>query len=367
MSLTLVTGADGHIGRALTRWLLEHRDDDLLLFVRAGNDAERNSKAHRLADLAGHPRCTIVYGDLGDEQPFAGITGMDITGIVHCAAATSFSVDRQTASRINVEGTGKLLAFASDCLSLRRFCFISSIYAAGLRTGAIHESPLDDSAQFANHYEWSKWQAEQLLRARQDIPWQIFRVATIICDDETGAVGQQNAVHNTLRLLYYGLLSVIPGDPGTRLYMVSTEFVAEAIGRLFGDGDVHATYHLSDAGEDAVTLAKMTDTIYAGFLADPSFARQRILKPLHCDRESFDLLVSGAAQFGGAISQALDSVSWFAPQLYSDKDVRTQRACDALGGLRASDSVKLLQATCRYLVKTRWGRRPGDTCNGGSQ
>lgn len=348
MSTTLISGADGHVGKALARSLLEHSEDDLLLFVRGSN-------RERLGALAENSRCRVVQGDLRDDEPFSGIEEDEVTGILHCAAVTDFGVDRATAHAVNVEGTEKMIRLADSCPKLRRIGFTSSLYAAGLRNGVLTEAACDDSAPFANHYEWSKWKAEALLQDRQDLPWQIYRVATILGENESGVVVQQNVIHNTLRLLYYGLLSVIPGDPDSRVYMVSTEFAANAIGRLFLNDANQEIYHVSDAGCDAMTLGAIADAVYESFLRDPKFARQGILRPLFCDHESFETLVEGIGQFGGAVSQALDSVAPFAPQLYSDKDVQTERSTEALGGLRTPDSKQLLCAVCDHLVETRWG------------
>lgn len=348
MSVTLITGADGHVGKALAGWMLEHSDEQLLLFV-------RGNKCEKLGLLAEDARCRVVGGDLRDEQPFSEIDVRQLTGVLHCAAVTDFGVDRETARSVNVEGTGKLIGFAASCPELRRFGLVSSLYAVGLRNGVVAETACDDSVPFANHYEWSKWNAEALLHKRQDLPWQIYRVATILGENRSGIVVQQNVIHNTLRLLYYGLLPVIPGDPGTRVYMVTTEFVANAIGRLFLNGKDGEIFHISDDGDHAMTLGAIADSVYASFLDDPRFARQRILKPLFCDQESFDTLVRGVRQFGGAVSQALDSVAPFTPQLYSDKNVQTKRSTEALRGMRAANSKELLGAVSDYLVGTRWG------------
>jgi len=350
MSTTLITGADGHVGKALARWLLENSDDELLLFV-------RGAKGGKLGKLARNPRCHIVRGDLQDAEPFSHIVSDQVIGILHCAAVTNFGVDRQTARTVNVEGTEKLIRFAEHCPRLRRFGLASSLYVAGLRDGVLTEGPCDDGAGFANHYEWSKWNAEALLHHSRDLPWQIYRVATILGEDESGIVIQQNVIHNTLRLLYYGLLSVIPGNPDTRVYVVNTRFAVDAIGRLFLNGAEQQTYHVSDSGSDAMTLGEFADVVYDSFQRDPRFAKQGILKPLFCDHDSFETLVDGIGQFGGAVSQALDSVAPFAPQLYSDKDVQTIRSTEALGGMRTPGSKKLLSAICDYLVETRWGLR----------
>ena len=136
-----------------------------------------------------------------------------------------------------------------------------------------------------------------------------------------------------------------------------SEFAAAAIGRLFLHAEDQGVFHISDSGSEAVTIGAMIDSVYDSFMADPRFAKQRILKPLFCDRKAFDTLVEGSSQFGGAIAQSLQSLAPFAPQLYSDKDVQTQHSTELLNGLRTPQSNALLRAVCDHLVETRWGLR----------
>jgi nucleoside-diphosphate-sugar epimerase len=360
MSVTLITGADGHVGNAVANRLLENSDHELLLYVRTADDDELATKTAQLGALANDSRCRVVPGDLVGELPFANVDPDTLTGIIHSAAVTNFAVDRDTARQVNVDGTAKLVEVARNCPKLECFGFVSSLYAAGLRSGRVSEEVLDEADTFANHYEWSKWSAEQLLAAEDDLPWKIFRVATILGDDDSGTVRQQNVIHNTLRLLYYGLLSVIPGEPTTRVYTASTEFVARAIAAACVSGDSRAVYHIADSGDDAITLGQLTDTVYDVFMGDESFAKQGILKPLYCDRESFQTLVDGAGSFGGPVAQALSSVAPFAPQLYSDKHFETVRTNRLLDGLKSPDPARLLQAVGRHLVTTRWNRTTQD-------
>jgi nucleoside-diphosphate-sugar epimerase len=232
MTTTLITGADGHVGKALAHWLIENSRENLLLLVRANSSEEQSSKFDALGELATSSRCSVVFSDLRDEIPFKSVSPAQVTNIIHCAAVTSFAVNQETAREVNIEGTRKLVHFAETCSGLRRFCLISSLYTAGLQDGIVPESSNRNKPHFANYYEWSKWHAEQLVVNAPTLPWQIFRVATIIGEDNSGKVVQQNAIHNTLRLFYYGLLSIVPGKADTRVYMVSTEFVTAAIGAL---------------------------------------------------------------------------------------------------------------------------------------
>lgn len=356
MSTTLITGADGHLGRALAHWLLANSGDELLLWVRAANATELERKRAALGDLATNARCRVVYGDLRQPQPFTQVEPGQVTTIIHSAAVTDFGVAADTAHAVNVVGTAKLLEFARCCPALSRFAYMSSLYAAGLRGGVIDEALLPEPERFANHYERSKWQAEALLQQHGDIPWQVFRIATLLCDDDAGTVRQQNVIHNTLRLFYYGLLPVVPGDAGTRVYLATTDAAVHTIGTLLEAGE-HEFFNVCEDAGSAMTLGELLDTVYDAFMRDEAFLRLGILKPRFCDQASFDLLAGSVGSFGGAMAQALGSITPFAPQLYSDKRVVNGKARVAMPGCDAS---ALLETVCRRLVASRWGIRAGE-------
>ena len=238
---------------------------------------------------------------------------------------------------------------------------VSSLYASGLRVGAIEERRYDDSAGFANHYEWSKWASEELVHGPQaefaGLPWRVARVATVIADGDEGTVTQQNSFHNTLKLLYFGLLSILPGNPEVRPYFVTGDFAAGALAAILGSKERGSIHHVAHARAETATLGRLVDIAFEAFLEDPGFRARRLLKPLFCDAEAFDLLVKGIDDAGGEIvRQALASVAPFARQLFLEKDVRNDRLASLLGHPRAPDPESLLRNTCRRLVATRFGR-----------
>jgi hypothetical protein len=137
--------------------------------------------------------------------------------------------------------------------------------------------------------------------------------------------------------------------------MTTTEFVVNAIVTLLQHADERRIFNISNSGEDAMTLDSLASSVYESFLQDARFAKQGILKPLFCDQDAFQTLVEGMDQFGGAMAQALDSIAPFAPQLYSDKDVRTDRLTAALEGQSPPDTQTLLNVVSDHLVASRWG------------
>lgn len=356
----MITGGDGYLGFALAKRYLQSTDEPLLLWVRASDEGEFAAKQERirqrLGEEAGRVRCR--WGNLVNPHPFDAIDPAEIRAIIHSAAVTRFNVDETTARRVNVEGTEKLLRFASRCPSLERFALLSTVYSSGLKSGPIEEEAMDNRAGFSNYYEWSKWASENLLlTAFADLPWQIFRVATIIADNEEGKVTQQNAFHNTLKLFYYGLLSLVPGKMETPLYFIAGEFATNAIFSVLSTSLKKSIYHVAHTKEESLSLQALIDVVFETYGEKPEFKMRRVLKPLYSDAESFDLLAQGVNTFGaGILNQSVSSVAPFAKQLFIQKEIRNRSLVSALDHYQAPDARRLVRNACDYLVRTKWGR-----------
>jgi nucleoside-diphosphate-sugar epimerase len=356
----LITGGDGYTGLRLARKYLAQAEDGVLLWVRAGCADEFQAKKEKLCrELSdSNGRVSYAWGDLNNENPFEAVEPKEVKAIIHSAAVTRFNVDEVTARKVNVEGTEKLLRFASRCEALEALGLLSTVYASGMRPGVIEESMLDAPEGFANFYESSKWMAENALRTEfAHLPWRVFRIATIIADDGGGHVTQYNSFHNTLKLIFYGLLSLIPGDPQTPLYFVTGEFAADAIYALMKRPENKLVYHVSHTAEESLSLGELIDIAFDAFGQDKDFELRRVLRPLYSDAESFELLTDAVNAFGsGIVNQAMSSVTPFARQLFIHKKLQNQRLVSALDGYRAPDARRLIRNTCEYLVRTKWGR-----------
>jgi nucleoside-diphosphate-sugar epimerase len=355
----LITGGDGYLGSLVARKILDRRESPVFLWVRAADAEGMARKRDAILRVLPPERISIFGGDLTDGDPFRDVPWGEVDTILHTAANIVFSVDEDTARKVNVEGTAKLIDAARRCPALETLGYVSSVYVSGLRTGTVPESQLDGDHGFANHYERSKWQAESLFFSEaKDLPWRIFRVATAVADDDTGAVTQRNAVHDTLRLFFYGLLPLLPGRPDTKPPFVTGDFVAEALVSLLGTGKRHEVYHLAHGPEESLSLGELVDLAFDLFGADPDFRERRILKPPFTDREGFELMVQGISPFPGVLSRSVAALAPFARQLYAPKSFENRNLRAALSAYRAPDARALARRVTESLVATRWGRNP---------
>lgn len=364
MTKTLITGAGGYLGARIARKRLLDSQESVILWLHAADTEEFERKKGLLVPQFAEfgNRVEFAGGELTAERPFVEVLPEAVTRIVHTAALTQFNIDEKLGGAVNIDGSSKLFSFARKCPNLENILFLSSIYASGLREGDVPENLLDDSTGFANHYEWSKWGAERCLQQEYgDLPWTIARTATVIANDTTGSVTQFNAIHNTLRLLYYGLVSLLPGAMDTPVYVVTGDFAANAVSRLTGLRGKSQVYHVCHGRSESIELGGFLDLVMAAYRADRAFAKSGIKPPIFCDLQSFRLLAEEAERFsGGVVRQAVGSVAAFAQQLYIVKDIANDRMRCVMEDYSAPDAAELVGKTCRWLVTTRWGREVSD-------
>jgi thioester reductase-like protein len=357
----LITGADGYLGYSLVKRYLTESDARLSLLMHARNNERANEKSTQLfnrldADLhnVDRTRVALLFADLGCDDLPAPLDSVDC--IIHAAAITRFNVESELAQSVNIDGTRRIMELARRCPRLEKVCQVSSIYASGLKSGSIPEGSLDDSAGFANHYERSKCAAEQVLTSEfSDLPWQICRVGMVMADNETGNVSRHNAVHNTLKLFYYGLLSIVPGNGDTPLYFVTGDYATNALMSAVSSGATHSFFNMAHRRDECISLDDFVETALATFNSDDSFKRRNVLKPLYSQLDSFETLCEAMTCMGkGIVNQAAASIRPFARQLYIDKDVCNNNASQLLPAYQAPDAKALTRVMCDHLVKTKW-------------
>ena len=149
----VVTGANGHLGRALVRRLLAN-GERVRLFVRQ----EQRDEFHR------HPRCHVFLGELGD--PAGVLEGLaNATGVYHCGAATTGGWPAHESGTI--AGTRNVV---EACLQhgIKKLVYVSSLSVLrqiGVGPVVTESSPLEPRPEERGAYTRSKLEAEQIVCA----------------------------------------------------------------------------------------------------------------------------------------------------------------------------------------------------------
>ena len=155
---SLVTGANGFVGSAVARCLLE-AGHEVRCLVRAGSDQ---------SNLKGLP-VEISEGDLRDVASLKRAV-TDCENLFHVAADYRLWVpDPETMYEINVKGTQELILAASEA-DVSRIIYTSSVATLGIN---LNGNPADENTpsslnNMTGHYKRSKFLAEQVVQHLTD-------------------------------------------------------------------------------------------------------------------------------------------------------------------------------------------------------
>ena len=186
----------------------------------------------------------IVEGDITQEN--LGISDEDreivraeTTDVFHLAAVYDLAVSKETAYRVNVEGTKNVNEFVKSLPNLRRYNYVSTCYVAGKRKGVILETELEHDAGFRNFYEETKYLAEmEVEKLKREVPFTIFRPSVVVGDSETGETAKYDGIYYLIHYLRKSprlLRLVNVGNKNVRLNLVPVDFVVDGIAALSKD------------------------------------------------------------------------------------------------------------------------------------
>lgn len=248
-----VTGYPGFIGKRLVEHIA-HEDPQGHIYTLVQPKMLKDAQKHA-ARVQG-ATVELLTGDVVDMH--LGLSGEEyqrlcdkVTDIFHLAAISALSAPKETAWRVNVDGTRNMLELARDCQKLRRFSYFSTCYVSGDRLGVIAEDELDRGQSFRNPYEESKFQAEKIVqRAGAQLPVTIFRPCSVVGDSRTGEIDRFEGPY------YLGILLVtspmvvplpLPGNGVAPLNVVPVDYVVNAVWHISRDPRaVGRTFHLVD-------------------------------------------------------------------------------------------------------------------------
>jgi thioester reductase-like protein len=290
-----LTGFPGFIAERLVERLSRPRTQFFLLVQ--PNFVEKASKAvERIAGSTSAPleNFALIEGDI--TKPQLGIPDEDLetvrgetTSVFHLAAAYDLSVDKDTAYRVNLEGTKNINELCRTIPSLRRYNYISTCYVAGKRLGSILETELEHQAGFRNFYEETKYLAEvEVEKLKGELPVTIFRPSVVVGDSRTGETVKYDGIYYLIQYLRKapGVLRLVNvGNPHVRLNLVPVDFVVDAIATLSQDENtIGKTIAIADP--DPLTTAELFDVIAeamtkkrSAFSPPPSIVERSLMLP----------------------------------------------------------------------------------------
>ena len=356
----LLTGATGFVGMELLARYLERTERPIVAIIRADSDEGARGRLNGvLANLFGYRagryggRVRAVAGELTaprlglDQNRWERVAG-EVTTIVHGAASVSFSLPLEKARAVNVEGTRRMLELAArghELGVLQRYAHISTAYVVGTHAGRFFERDFDLGQDFHNSYERTKFEAEQLVRDRSDLPFTILRPSIVVGDRQSGWTSAFNVLYWPLRALARGVFAAVPATASSPVDVVSIDYVADAIHELCERaGEPGQTYHLT-AGSNASTMGEIV-TFASGYFHRPG---PELVPPAEF-----------ASVAGGVARSALEEGSVYFPYFSAAAtfDDAFTRARLEPAGISASPLREYLGRLLDFATRARWGKRP---------
>jgi UDP-glucose 4-epimerase len=244
MERVLVTGADGFVGKAVCRRLLEAghtlraglRDAALLPALRP--------TAPQLIDF-------VSLGDLS-VKPNLRAALADMSVVVHLAARVHVMHDNAVDPlhefrRVNVGGTEALARAAAE-LGLRRLVFVSTAKVNGESTSG-RPFAEGDTAAPADPYAVSKWEAEEALRS---VAAETGLEVVIVRPPLVYGPGVRANFLRLMRLVHQEFPLPLP-DTNNRRSLIGVENLADCLLRCVSHpGAANQTFMVSD-GQDVST------------------------------------------------------------------------------------------------------------------
>lgn len=244
------------VGRKTLEGLLEQTNDSRITCVVPAAYRERAVAWLDARSTEERERVDFVSGEIwAIDFGMSGAQYMELARSVqvihHCGAVTYPDVDRETAKRVNVNGTVEVVELAEASRNLERLVLWSSASVSQPQHGLATEQDLVKPARFRGAVEETRYQAERMVRAEMDhIPTTILRPSIIVGDSRTGEIDRFEGPYLLVLLMLNSPVDLrvpLPGRGDIPLNLVPIDYVVRA-GLAITDNPRAAghTFHLID-------------------------------------------------------------------------------------------------------------------------
>ena len=345
----------------LVRELLERKPNaSLALLIRDRATQSARERADSFILPADRSRVQVFSGDVS--EPHCGLDraaydrlSAETTRVIHSAATVRFDHSLEEARRINVEGTRRILDFASGARELRSLAYVGTAYVAGERSGLIREDELAVGQSYRNTYEQTKAEAEALVQARlASLPGMILRPSIIVGDSRTGVTSSFKMMYWPLKVYARRLWRTVPGYPDAVLDIVPVDFVARSVAQLlFDTAALGCTVHLCAGPHASAKIQQVAQRAMDYFQGpEPRFVDPRlffaVVRPL--------LFLSLWGRKRRVLRDGRAYRDYFTMRMQFD--TRNAERLLQPAGISPPPVLDYLDRLFHYCVASDWGRNP---------
>lgn len=259
----LVFGASGLVGRYLVLCLAQS-GTTVTAAVRSAASGQRLKTWLHSQGLNNDVNTVLVDFEASEILAGGSQAFSDITEIHNCAASFKFGMNAEEARHANVGIVEKLIDFAEDLPRLQRIVHISGYRVGGQDPSLIPWSERYRTAAYRDlgPYEASKIESDAIFQAlvqERGMPWTIVNPSSVIGDSKTGESDQIIGLAGTVKQIWEGKATALPGNESTFLPVVTVDYLAEFMAAAAVDQEA--------AGQSYWVLDDKTPPL-AGLLAD---------------------------------------------------------------------------------------------------
>lgn len=304
----LLTGL-GTVGREVLLALLRRTGCSVSVVVRDRGSRTAERRAAAVFDDLGltaaeRSRVAVLRGDVSRDNFALDGPALDAILatteiIIHSAAATSLTADRELCARVNRGGTANALMLAEHAFlrgTLKRYVHVSTTFIAGARfDGRVLEDELPGAPRHANEYEASKYDAERIVRAaaHAGLPAAIVRPSMVVGHSRTGVTRDFDVIYPLMRLVASGYLTRFPADPNARVHLAPLDLVVDGIlAAAEAPWAAGRTFHLTAPEPPTVADVFGCDGFYPPGAPRPRLCAPDAFDGSECGERERDLLAS---------------------------------------------------------------------------
>jgi len=311
MNRTVLLTGLGTVGREVLLALLRRTDRRVRVVVRDRGTRKADARAAAVFDAIGltpveRSRVAVLRGDVTREEfGFEPSTLESVLAtteiIIHSAAATSLTADRDLCARVNRGGTANALMLAERAFhqgSLERYVHVSTTFVAGAAfNGFVVEDDLAAAPRHANEYETSKYDAERIVRAAMHagLPATIVRPSMVVGHSRTGVTRDFDVIYPLMRIMASGYVTIFPADPSSFVHLAPIDLVVDGIlaaaERPWAAG---RTFHLTAPQPPTVGEVFSCDAFYPPGASRPRLCLPHAYDDALCGPRERELLASVA-------------------------------------------------------------------------